>query len=125
MDLTKLLSLLQSANEGSEYLDYAIQRVLFRMTKPVPLYTRALDPAFSLIPEGWTIHRLGQLTDCRGGRGGWIADIYRPNEAVIAFPAEGTAHTAPLALCIAAIRTRLGLLQQQQQPEPEPRKAIL
>ena len=53
MDLAKLLSLLQGAQEGSEYLDYAIQRVLFRMAKPVPLYTRSLDAALSLLPE-WT-----------------------------------------------------------------------
>ena len=116
MDLTKLLSLLQGSREGSEYLDYAIQRVLFRMAKPVPLYTRSLDAAMSLVPPGWTIHRLGQLSDCRGGSSGWLVDIYRPTDAVIAFPAEGTALTAPLALCTAAVRTRLGLLLQGDEP---------
>ena len=116
MDLAKLLSLLQGAQEGSEYLDYAIQRVLFRMTKPVPLYTRSLDAAMMLMPEGWTIHRLGELSNCRGGTGGWVADIFRPAEAVIAFPSEGTAATAALALCVAAVRTRLGLLLQSEEP---------
>jgi hypothetical protein len=116
MDLTKLLSLLQGSQEGSEYLDYAIQRVLFRMAKPVPLYTRSLDAALNLVPPGWTIHRLGQLSDCRGGSGGWLVDIYRPADAVIPFPAEGTALTAALALCIAAVRTRLGLLLQGEEP---------
>jgi hypothetical protein len=110
MDLSKLLSLLQGAKEGSEYLDYAIQKVLFQMAKPVPLYTRSLDAAALLIPQGWTIHRLGHLSDCRGGLGGWLADIFRPSDAVIPFPSEGTALTAPLALCIAAVRTRLGIL---------------
>jgi hypothetical protein len=116
MDLSKLLALLQGAQEGSEYLDYAIQRVLFRMAKPVPLYTRSIDAAVSLLPPGWTIHRLGQLSDCRGGTSGWLADIYRPSDAVIAFPADGTALTAPLALCIAAVRSRLGLLLQGEEP---------
>jgi hypothetical protein len=116
MDLSKLLSLLQGAKEGSEYLDYAIQRVLFRMAKPVPLYTRSLDAALSLMPEGWTIHRLGELSNCRGGTSGWIADIYRPSDAVIPFPSEGTALSAPLAICIAAVRTRHGLLLQGDEP---------
>jgi len=117
MDLAKLLALLQGAQEGSEYLDYAIQRVLFRMAKPVPLYTRSIDAALSLMPPGWTVHRLGHLSDCRGGTSGWLADIYRPSDAVIPFPAEGTALTAPLALCIAAVRSRLGLLLQgDEQP---------
>lgn len=116
MDLTKLLSLLQGAQEGSEYLDYAVQRVLFRMAKPVPLYTRSLDAALSLVPEGWTLHRLGQLSDCRGGSGGWIADIYRPSDAVIPFPCEGTAQTAALALCVAGVRTRWGLMLQRDEP---------
>jgi hypothetical protein len=116
MDLVKLLALLQGAQEGSEYLDYAIQRVLFRMAKPVPLYTRSLDAALALVPEGWTIHRLGQLSDCRGGSGGWLADIYRPTDAVIPFPSEGTAQSAPLALCLAAVRTRHGLVQEQTEP---------
>jgi hypothetical protein len=116
MDLTKLLSLLQGAQEGSEYLDYAVQRVLFRMAKPVPLYTRSLDAALTLLPDDWTINRLGQLTNCRGGSAGWVAEIYRPTDAVIPFPCEGTARSAALALCIAAVRTRLGLLQQQSDP---------
>lgn len=116
MDLSKLLSLLQGAQEGSEYLDYAVQRVLFRMTKPVPLYTRSLDAALALLPEGWTLHRLGQLSNCRGGTGGWIAEIYRPSDAVIPFPCEGTAHSAPLAICVAGVRTRLGLTLQRDEP---------
>jgi hypothetical protein len=116
MDLAKLLSLLQGAQESSEYLDYAIQRVLFRMMKPVPQYTRSLDAALSLVPDGWTIHRLGELSNCHGGTSGWVADIFRPTDAVIAFPSEGTASGAALALCIAAVRTRLGLMLATEEP---------
>ena len=81
MDLTKLLLLLQAAPDGNDDLDDAIQRALGRARKPVPPYTRSLDAAMTLLPEGWAIHRLGQ----RGNGGGWLADIYRPSEAVIAF----------------------------------------
>jgi hypothetical protein len=116
MDLAKLYSLLGGAKEGSEYLDYAIQRVLFRMTKPVPLYSRSLDAAFGLVPEGWTIHRLSQLSDCRGGAGGWLAEIYRPADAMIRFPSEQLSASAPLALCLAAVRARLGLQLEQEEP---------
>jgi hypothetical protein len=97
---------LQSAKEGSEYLDYAIQR-LFGTAKPVPLYTRSIDAALTLLPEGWTIHRLSQLSDCHGGFGGWIGEIYRASDAMIPYPATAPAASAPLALCIAALRLRL------------------
>lgn len=106
MDLAKLMTTLQSAKEGSEYLDYAIQR-LFGTAKPVPLYTRSLDAAMLLIPEGWTIHRLGQITDCQGGFGGWIGEIYRARDAMILYPSLTPAASAPLAICIAALRVRL------------------
>jgi hypothetical protein len=106
MDLAKLVTTLQSAKEGSEYLDYAIQR-LFGTAKPVPLYTRSIDAALRLLPEGWTIHRLSQLSDCRGGFGGWIGEIYRASDAMIPYPSSSPAATAPLALCIATMRLRL------------------
>ncbi len=110
MEPSELLVLLQGAKERSEYLDYAIQRTFFAMAKPVPPYTGSLDAAALLLPPGWTIHRLSNLSDCKGGLSGWIADIFRPTDAVIPFPSEGTAMTAPLALCVAAVRTRLGML---------------
>jgi hypothetical protein len=106
MELAKLVPTLQSAKEGSEYLDYAIQR-LFGTMKPVPLYTRSLDAALSLVPEGWTIHRLGQVSNCQGGFGGWIGEIYRARDAMIPYPSSAPAASAPLAICVAALRVRL------------------
>jgi hypothetical protein len=106
MELAKLVSTLQSAKEGSEYLDYAIQR-LFGTMKPVPLYTRSLDAALSLVPDGWTIHRLGQISNCQGGFGGWIGEIYRARDAMIPYPSSAPAASAPLAICVAALRVRL------------------
>jgi hypothetical protein len=106
MDLAKLVTMLQGAKEGSEYLDYAIQR-LFGTAKPVPLYTRSIDAAMRLLPEGWTIHRLSHISDCRGGFGGWIGEIYRASDAMIPYPSSAPAASAPLALCVAAMRVRL------------------
>ena len=112
MDITKLLSSLQAAGEGSEYLDYAIQRQ-FTLMKPVPAYTRSVDAAMTLIPEGWSIHRLGRRHDCRGHFTGWCAELYQASAAVIEFPANSLGATAPLALCVAALR----ILESQQQRE--------
>jgi hypothetical protein len=110
MDLIKLIAMLQNAKEGSEYLDYAIQR-LFTTAKPVPLYTRSLDAALKLLPEGWTIHRLSQISNCQGGFSGWIGEIYRASDAMIPYPATSAVASAPLALCVAALRVRLANTQ--------------
>ena len=103
MDMTKLISALQAAREGSEYLDYAIQRQ-FTLTKPVPAYTRSVDAAMLLIPEGWSIHRLCRRHDCRGNFTGWLAELYQASHAVIEFPANPLGATAALAICTAAMR---------------------
>src|SRR6185312_10925122 len=98
MDTAKLVAALVAAKEGSEYLDYAIQRQ-FTLMKPVPAYTRSIDAAMILIPEGWSIHRLSRRHDCRGNFTGWIAELYRAADAVIEFPANSMGATAALALC--------------------------
>jgi hypothetical protein len=112
MDNAKLLSALETATDGSEYLDYAIQRV-FGLMKPVPSYSRSVDAALMLVPEGWSIHRLGQRHDCHGNFTGWFAELYRAQEAVIEFPSNSTGATAPLALCAAAMRIRDGITVSQ------------
>lgn len=114
MDVAELHTVLQGAKEGSEYLDYALQRVLFGMAKPVPEYTRSVDAAMRLLPDGWSIQRLARLSDCRGGFGGWIADIFRASDAMIPYPANGTAPTAPLALCLAVVRALDGERQEAE-----------
>lgn len=122
MDLAKLITVLQSAKEGSEYLDYAVQRVLFGMAKPVPEYSRSIDAAMRLVPDGWTIHRLSQLSDCHGGFGGWVGDLYRASDAMIPYPSEGTTTTASLALCLAALRVRYGeLISRSERTQDEDR----
>ncbi len=108
MDFTNLATILQNAKDGSEYLDYTIQRAIVGFSKPVPEYSRSLDAAMLLMPAGWTLHRLGQLSNCRGGFGGWQCDIYRASDAMLPYPMGGTAATAALALCLAIIRARSG-----------------
>jgi hypothetical protein len=103
MDWAKLIVALQNASEGSEYLDYAIQR-RFGLRKPVPAYTTSLDAALALIPEPWSIHQLHRRTDCRGAFTGWVAELYRATDVVLEFPSNSSGATAPLALCAAAMR---------------------
>src|SRR6185312_7691781 len=109
MEIAKLIAALQTASEGSEYLDYAIQRQ-FSLMKPVPAYTRSLDAAIQLVPEGWSIHRMGQRHDCRGNFTGWFAELYRAADAVIEFPANSQGATAALAVCLGAMRVQHGLM---------------
>src|SRR5260370_14749630 len=105
MGIVKVVAALASAGEGSECLDYAIQRQ-FPLMKPVPPYTSSVDAAMSLLPEDWSIHRLCHRHDCRGSFTGWFAELYRAADAVIEQPANSLGATAPLALCVAAMRVR-------------------
>ena len=119
MDMVKLIAALEGAAEGSEYLDYAIQRQ-FRLMKPVPAYTRSLDAAMLLIPAGWSINRLCHRHDCQGSFTGWLAELYRASQAVIEYPANSPGATAALALCLAATR-----IHQQQSAETRPAEAVV
>jgi hypothetical protein len=109
MDITALVTALQTAREGSEYLDYAIQRQ-FALQKPVPTYTRSVDAAMLLIPDGWSIHRLCRHHDCRGNFTGWLAELYQATAAVIEFPANPLGATAALAICTAAMQVHANRL---------------
>jgi hypothetical protein len=103
MDTSKLILAVEAANEGSEYLDYSIQR-LFGLKKPVPAYTQSMDAAMQLIPESWSIHRLTRRNDCRGSFTGWMVELYRAADVVIDLPTQSIAATAPLAICASALR---------------------
>jgi hypothetical protein len=103
LDMAKVISALEAASEGSEYLDYAIQHQ-FGLMKPVPAYTRSVDAAMLLFRDGWSIHRLCRRHDCKGSFTGWLAELYRASDAIIEYPANSLGATAPLALCLAAMR---------------------
>jgi hypothetical protein len=116
MDLAKLILALESATEGSEYLDYAIQR-RFGLKKPVPAYTSSIDAALTLVPAEWSIHKLHRRNDCRGTFTGWIAELYRATDVVLEFPSNSTAASASLALCAAAMRVYQGLEATQRETD--------
>jgi len=108
LEIVKVISALEAAAKGSEYLDYAIQHQ-FGLLKPVPAYTRSVDAAMLLFPDGWSIHRLSRRHDCRGNFTGWVAELYRASDAIISYPANSLGTTASLALCLAAMRIHEGL----------------
>jgi hypothetical protein len=102
-ELLTLASSVAGATSGSEYLDFAIQR-LFGLKKPIPAYTRSLDAAMQLVPEAWSIHRMGRTHDNQGKFGTWRVELYRASEVMIDASIAGQAATAPLAVCAAALR---------------------
>jgi hypothetical protein len=114
MDWAKLILALENATEGSEYLDYAIQR-RFGLKKPVPAYTSSIDAALSLVPPGWSVHKFHRRNDCRGTFTGWVAELYRATDVVLEFPSNSTAATGALALCAATMR----VLQALDEAQPE------
>ena len=116
MDPMKLVAALEAATDGSEYLDFSIQRQ-FGLMKPVPLYTRSLDAAMALLPEGWSIHRLTRRNDCRGNFTGWLAELYRAADVVLELPSSLGA-TAPLAIAAAALRARYAATQEDPAAAP-------
>jgi hypothetical protein len=115
MEAAKLIIALESAAEGSEYLDYAIQR-RFGLKKPVPNYTSSMDAAMSLIPQDWSIHQLHRRNDCRGSFTGWVAELYRASDVVLE-PSNSVAASAPLALCAAAMRVHQALEEHDAETE--------
>ncbi|MBV8651694.1 MAG: hypothetical protein JO255_09525 [Alphaproteobacteria bacterium] len=108
IELLKLASSVDGASEGSEYLDFAIQR-LFGLRKPIPEYTRSLDAAVSLIPPHWSIHRLSHTHNGRGKFSGWTVELYQATEAMIDASVAAQAATPALAICAAALRAREAL----------------
>ena len=99
-DLPSLIATLEAATEGSAELDRAICRAISGDETQWHKYTRSLDAAMTLVPEGWFA-----LIDTRGRADVRYAPIdqsgYRREVADAATPA--------LALCIAALRARLAI----------------
>lgn len=118
MEGAKLITALERADEGSEYLDYTIQRG-YGLMKPVPAYTRSMDAAISLIPTGWSIHRLQRRNDCRGNFTGWVAELYRANDVVLEVPSLSQAASAPLAIAAASLRV-IDTLAAAEKTAPPP-----
>ncbi|GGF13487.1 hypothetical protein GCM10011611_18990 [Aliidongia dinghuensis] len=101
MSLPRTLALVEAALVGSTELDDAIATALGTASAP---YSQSLDAAMMLVPKGWTIAQLAQRTDGRGRAVGWIADLYRPDLAVLPDAPARLMSTAALALTTASLR---------------------
>ena len=107
IDYTNLIARLETAEGPSRELDYQIQRLVFSpMTNgnPVREFTRSLDAAVSLVPEGyrWSIEssEKGLLSPVRPTASVGVDDPNAPNGDMYFAP------TPVLALCIAALKAR-------------------
>jgi hypothetical protein len=141
MTLSELIGILERAGEGSSELDALIGGAVFdgddrdalaairasrgndlkiEALARLPCYTRSLDAALALVPAGWS----------------WQVSVLYRNEApapairAAAFHeragmvltseyCEAEAGTAPLALCIAALRVRCQSLTREAQRHGE------
>jgi hypothetical protein len=96
--IADLIAQLKAASEGSQGLNIEISLlVLPQRSSELALrdYTRSLDAALTLVPEGraWVVRDL---------KPGCYAAIFTGQDRGVA-----KAATVPLALCIAALRVRL------------------
>jgi hypothetical protein len=103
LSISRTLALIEASPAGSATLDAAIAEVLDLDQAP---YTRSLDAAMRLVPEGWSIAQLSQRTDGRGRVHGWTADLFRPNLAILPDAPARLMPSAPLALATASFRVR-------------------
>jgi len=105
MNIEDLIQRIETAPGPSDRLDIEIVQAI--SPRPVPAaFTGSLDSALTLIPPGWSVLRLSHHNDCNGHFTGWLAELYRPDQSVVACPATALIASAPLALCAAALRVR-------------------
>ena len=88
-----LIERLESATEGSRELDIAIADALDVERR---YFTRSLDAALSLVPEGWSVWGMDYL---QGKYGWWVGKSGPVN-------VQGRHIDIKMALCIAALRAR-------------------
>ncbi len=69
-------------------------------TVNVPYYTSSLDAALTLVPKGWA-----WMTGCAPGEG-FFAELQTMEDGGPYREASAVASSAPIALCIAALRAR-------------------
>jgi hypothetical protein len=101
LSLVGTLAAVEAAQAGSPDLDIAIAAALHLDAAP---YSRSLDAALRLVPDGWSVAQISQRTDGRGRIAGWTADLFRPDLAVLPAAPPRLMPSAPLALAIAALR---------------------
>lgn len=114
MDVNRLIRALENATEGDETLDTLIHQ-LVGFSKPVPLYTRSMDAAMRLIPDGWSIHKLRRETGPDRRFAKWAAELYREGDCMLTIPTYVLASTAPLALCATSLRAWFGMTSEDRE----------
>jgi hypothetical protein len=105
MILSKLLQEIELAPCGSHGLDSAIAAALDVAASRS--YSRSLDAAFGLLPDGWSLHQLSHHNDCNGHFTGWSAELYQPTDGIVLCPSARQVASAPLAVCAAVLRVHL------------------
>jgi len=104
--MADLIERLEKATEGAEVLDVAVCRAICNYGPDDPLwhvmpYTRSLDAAMTLVPEGHAV----DLADCP--EMGSVARVYfGPIRENSAGEPTGRGNTPALALTIAALKAR-------------------
>ena len=115
MNIEDLVQRIETAPGPSERLDTEIVEALGGRGTHAP-FTASVDAALSLVPPGWSVHQLSHHNDCHGHFTGWVAELYRPDQSVVACPAAALVASAALALCAAALRVTnfQGIMEQPQ-----------
>lgn len=113
--LAELVERLVGASSGKTALDEAVFEIAHGRSVQhsdywnglPPSYTISVDAALTLIPAGWRTDTVYEYRDCSK----WVWALRRKDEGDLArekqVGAAGTAATAALALCVAALRARL------------------
>lgn len=99
-----LIERLEKADGPSFALECEIARAVGRPDMPPNNYTYSVDAALTLVPKGWECVSVYTCGDLSGEWKGWAALLSSAPGAADDF--QGCARTAPLALCIAALKAR-------------------
>ena len=113
-DLSALLTALEAATEGSRELDERIALYVGWAVQPdgrtqagIPAYSTILDAALTLVPDGmWWLLGKGQTRPDEPLYGAQIM-LRSGHGYAVDVVAETEAHTPALAMCCAALRSKI------------------
>ena len=120
--MTDLITRLEQAAEGSRELDAEIAEATGWCFVPAdtmsedkwlppdwndpPAFSTSLDAALTLVPEGYSLHRIDQYHDPHHPAWGWGAHLRPFKDREKGMAVGESRSSAALALCIAALRAR-------------------
>lgn len=105
-ELLELAARVEAATGPDRELDWAIADAVgfkgsIHKRTIEPFYTKSLDAAMTLVPEGW---RVSDFTQWENESGAWSIMLLRVGHKHQAKDAD--AKTGPLAICAAALKAR-------------------